>query len=615
VKSQKPGINFGWLFYPDSWFSSVDSYSIIFVKIYKMKIILSVVLTCFIFSQAHAQLTPFELSKDKNYTATYNEVIAYYKMLSRQYPQMKLLYYGTTDIGKPLTLVVLSRDKIFDPALIKKQNKRVLLINNGIHPGEPEGIDASMMLARDLLKKNALPKNVVICFIAVYNIDGCLNRGVSRINQNGPRAYGFRGNYRNLDLNRDFIKADSRNALAFEQILNTWNPEMFLDNHTSDGADYQYVMTLIETQKDKQNPILAEYTSKTFSPELYKRMKASGYEMTPYVESEETSPDSGIVSFLETPRFATGYTAQHNIISYITETHMLKPFDKRVYATYDFMQNLVDIYERDAKLIGALKQKTDEQVKQQRTFALNWEVDLKHYDTLVFKGYTAGYKPSEVSGLPRLYYDRSKPYTKTIKYYDNYNASVTADKPVAYIIPQAWGKIIELFKLNNIAVHQLLHDTTLNLQMYYIADYKTPQRPYEGHYLHSNVKLNPVDMNVKFYSGDYVVYTNQALNRYIVETLEPQGIDSFFAWNFFDSVLGEKEYFSNYVFEDVATDLLKKDPDLKKKLEDEKLKDPKLASSAFAQLNFVYRNSPYFEKTYLRYPVGRLLTDIKLDIK
>ena len=164
-------------------------------------------------------------------------------------------------------------------------------------------------------------------------------------------------------------------------------------------------------------------------------------------------------------------------------------------------------------------------------------------------------------------------------------------------------------------MHQLLHDTTLNLQMYYIADYKTPQRPYEGHYLHSNVKLNPVDMNVKFYSGDYVVYTNQALNRYIVETLEPQGIDSFFAWNFFDSVLGEKEYFSNYVFEDVATDLLKKDPDLKKKLEDEKLKDPKLASSAFAQLNFVYRNSPYFEKTYLRYPVGRLLTDIKLDIK
>jgi hypothetical protein len=333
------------------------------------------------------------------------------------------------------------------------------------------------------------------------------------------------------------------------------------------------------------------------------------------VESEDASPDSGIVSFLETPRFATGYTAQHNIISYITETHMLKPFDKRVYATYDFMQALIDIYTRDAKLIGELKHQADEQVKQQKTFALNWELDKEHYDTLTFKGFTAGYKTSEVSGLSRLYYDRGKPYTKTIKYYDNYKAAVTADKPLAYVIPQAWGKIIELYKLNNVAMQRLTHDTTLSLQMYYIADYKTPPRPFEGHYLHNSVKLNPVDTKVKFYAGDYVVYTNQSLNRYIVETLEPQGVDSFFAWNFFDSVLGEKEGFSSYVFEDVAADLLKKAPELRKKLEDEKLKDPKLANSAGAQLTFVYRNSPYFEKTYLRYPVGRILTATKLDLK
>ncbi len=580
-----------------------------------MKRCLLALLICFVFFQAKAQLTPFELSKDKNYTATYPEIISWYQKLGKQYGQVKIFNYGITDIGKPLTLIVLSKDKVFDPALIKKQNKRVLLINNGIHPGEPEGIDASMMLVRDLLKKNKLPKNVVLCFIAVYNIDGCLNRGVSRINQNGPRAYGFRGNYKNLDLNRDFIKADSKNALAFMQILNTWQPEVFLDNHTSDGADYQYVMTLIETQKDKQNPILAEYTSKTLSPELYKRMAKSGYEMTPYVEEKNATPDSGIVSFLETPRFATGYTAQHNIISYITEAHMLKPFDKRVYATYDFMQNLIDVCQRDEKLIGEVKSKADVQVKNQNTFALNWELDEGKYDTITFKGYTAAYKPSEVSGLSRLYYDRSKPYTKTIKYFDNYKATITADKPMAYVIPQAWQKVIALFQLNKVVMHQLAHDTTLELQMYYIGDYKTATRPYGGHYLHSNTKLNPIEMKVKFYAGDYVVYTNQALNRYIVETLEPQGVDSFFAWNFFDSVLGQKEYFSAYVFEDAAAELLKKDPDLRKKLDDEKAKNPQLASSAAAQLNFVYRNSPYFEKTYLRYPVGRLLTQTKLDLK
>src|SRR5476651_652829 len=334
-----------------------------------MKKSLLILMAVMLVVTARAQLTPFELSKDKNYTATYKEIVSYYNKVSKLYPQMKLYNYGMTDIGKPLTLIVLSKDKVFDPALIQKQNKRVLLINNGIHPGEPEGIDASMMLVRDLLKKDKLPKDVVLCFIAVYKIDGCINRGQSRISQNGPEAYGFRGNYRNLDLNRDFIKADSRNVPAFMQVLNTWKPQVFVDNHTSDGADYQYVMTLIETQKDKQNPLLAQYTSNTLSPELYKRMKKSGYEMTPYVESAQATPDSGIVAFLETPRFATGFAAQHNIICYITETHMLKPFDKRVYATYDFMQALVDINERDARLIGEIKHKADEQVINQKTFA------------------------------------------------------------------------------------------------------------------------------------------------------------------------------------------------------------------------------------------------------
>jgi hypothetical protein len=581
-----------------------------------MKIVFAALIACFVTLSAKAQLTPFELSKDKSYTATYAQVIDYYQKVNKLYPQqMKLINYGTTDVGKPLTLIVLSKDKVFDPAVVKKQNKRVLLINNGIHPGEPEGIDASMMLVRDMLKNNTLPKDVVICLIALYNIDGNLNRGLSRVSQNGPSAYGFRGNYRNLDLNRDFIKADSRNALAFTQILTTWKPEIFLDNHTSDGADYQYVMTLIETQKEKQNPILADYTTKTLTPYLYSKMKKSGYEMIPYGAGEEGLPDSGIVSFLETPRFATGFTAQHNIISYITETHMLKSFDKRVYATYDFMQHLIDINQRDAKLIGELKRKADKQITNQKTFALSWAVDNSKVDTITFKGYEAGYKTSGVSGLPRLFYDRDKPYTKTIKYFNTYKVTATADKPVAYIIPQAWGKVIDLFKLNGVQMKQLAHDTTLNLQMYYITDLKTPTRPFEGHYLHTGVKLNPVDMPVKFYAGDYVAYTNQPINRYIVETLEPQGVDSFFAWNFFDSVLGEKEYFSDYVFEDIAADLLKKDPSIKQKLDDAKAKDPQLAKNAEAQLMFVYRNSPYFEKTFMRYPVGRLLTNIKLDLK
>jgi hypothetical protein len=151
--------------------------------------------------------------------------------------------------------------------------------------------------------------------------------------------------------------------------------------------------------------------------------------------------------------------------------------------------------------------------------------------------------------------------------------------------------------------------------MYYILDYKTSPRPYEGHYIHSNVKLETRKQKVNFYSGDYVLYVNQPQNRYIVETLEPQGVDSFFAWNFFDSVLGQKEHFSAYVFEDEAASLLKNDPELKKQLDAEKKKNPEFAASASAQLNWVYQHSVYYEKTHLRYPVGRLNDTIKLDLK
>jgi hypothetical protein len=566
--------------------------------------------------EAFAQQTPFERSNKKE-TTTYAEAITFYEGLAKAFPQQaKLFTYGSTDFGKPLHLLVLSKKGIFDPSTLRKSNKRIFLVNNGIHPGEPEGIDASMMLARDLLKGNKLPEDVVICIIPVYNIDGSHNRsGTSRANQNGPVAYGFRGNSKNYDLNRDFIKTDSKNSQAFQQIFNTWQPEIFVDTHTSNGADYQYTMTLIPTQKDKLNPILSSYLTKTMVPDLYSQMKGKGYELIPYVNSINETPDAGITGYIESPRYSTGYAALHNTIGFMPETHMLKTFDKRVESTYKLLQTYIDIIVRDAKVIGENKRKADEFTVQQTVFPLDWKLNRSVYDSIDFKGYVGKKKPSEVSGTDRLYYDRNDPYTKKIKYWDQFEPSLTVNKPIAYVIPKAWDRVIELLKLNNVKMQQLTADAKLDLEMYYIGDMKTGTRPYEGHYQHSAVVLNPMIQKVQFYAGDYVVYVNQPNNRYIVETLEPQAIDSFFNWNFFDSVLGQKEGYSSYVFEDTAAELLKKDPELKQKLEAEKLKNPELAKSGRMQLDFVYKNSDYYEKTYMRYPIGRLKQDIKLNLK
>jgi hypothetical protein len=577
-------------------------------------------LACFVLFSlsflAFAQQTPFELS-NKKATATYDEAIDFYSTLAKSYPkQAKLVSYGATDFGKPLHVLVLSKTGLFDPLAVKKSDKRVLLINNGIHPGEPEGIDASMLLARTLLQNNTLPENVVVCIIPVYNIDGSHNRsGTSRANQNGPVAYGFRGNGKNLDLNRDFIKTDSKNSFAFQQIFNTWQPEIFVDTHTSNGADYQYTMTLIPTQKDKLNTVLSSYLTQTLVPDLYSKMKIKGFELVPYVNSINETPDAGITGFIESPRYSTGYAALHNSIGFMPETHMLKSFDKRVESTFLLLQTYVEIVSRDEKIIGENKHKADEFVAQQSEFPLDWKLNRSVYDSIEFKGYTAKYKPSEVSGAERLYYDRNEPFTKKIKQWNKFEPSITVSKPIAYVIPKAWDKVITLLKLNGVKMSQLAEDTKMNLEMYYIADLKTSTRPYEGHYQHSAVKVNAVNQAVQFYAGDYVVYLNQPQNRYIVETLEPQAIDSFFNWNFFDSILGQKEGYSAYVFEDTAAQLLKNNPALKQKLEEEKLKNTDFAKNGSAQLDFVYKNSDYYEKTASRYPVGRLTTNTKLNLK
>jgi hypothetical protein len=562
--------------------------------------------------QSFAQLTPFESSK-KQETATYPQVISFYEQLAKNYPQAKLLSYGQTDFGKPLHLMVLSKDKIFDPQVLKKSNKRVLLINNGIHPGEPEGVDASMMLARDLLKNNKLPDDVVICIIPLYNIGGSYNRSsTSRANQNGPLAYGFRGNSKNYDLNRDFIKTDSKNSQTFQLIFNTWQPEVFVDTHTSNGADYQYTMTLIPTQKDKLNPLLADYLNKTMLPDLYKQMAKKGFELIPYINSVEETPDEGIEGFLETARYSTGYAALHNVIGFMPETHMLKAFDQRVKSTYQLLETYIDIIERDAAIIGANKAKADAAVAAQTAFPLVWKLNKEKTTDLTFKGYAAKYKKSEVSGVDRLYYDRKAPYTKTIKEWNSFEPAVTVNKPIAYIIPKAWDRVVELLRLNNVVVKEFTQDVTLHVETYYLQDFKTASYPYEGHYLHSAVQLKTVQQELAFYAGDYVVYVNQPQNRYIVETLEPQATDSFFNWNFFDAVLGQKEHYSAYVFEDTASALIKDNPSLKESLEKEKRNNPDFAKNPAAQLDFVYKNSAYYEKTHKRYPITRLVKDTNL---
>jgi hypothetical protein len=561
----------------------------------------------FAFHNTNAQQCRFEKTNGLE-SATYSEAIEWYKNLDKSSSKVLVKEMGMSDAGYPLHLVMVSNDGRFDAAQWHKHNKAVILINNGIHPGEPDGIDASMILVRDIVNnKIKLPDNIAIGLIPVYNIGGCLNRNsFSRANQDGPLEYGFRGNAQNLDLNRDFTKSDTREAKSFARIFHLLDPDILIDNHVSDGADYQHTMTMLTTQYDKLGIGLGGWLRENFEPQLYKGMADKNWDMVPYVSFETASPDRGMVMFYDPPRYSSGYAALFQTIGFIPETHMLKPFKQRVLSTYAFSQTVIEKASLNATELIAQRKKERGDVVKERSFPLKWNLDTTKFTFVNFKGYEQAYKPSDATGLNRMYYDRSKPFTKQIKFLNTFKPSNLIDAPVAYIIPQGWHAVIDLLKLNKVQMQPFKNDTLMDVEAYRIDEYKAMPRAYEKHHKNSGVKVSSLNQKIRFLKGDYIIWLNQPANRYLVEMLEPTGDDSFFAWNFFDGILQQKEGYSDYRWDDLAAEVLKKDPALKSKLEEKKKGDEKFAANGSAQLDFIYKNSPYYEPGHNRYPVYRL---------
>lgn len=543
-------------------------------------------------------LAPYEKGNG-NQTVTYKEMVDFYAELDEKFETVTVEEFGQDDNGEPIRVVVFENKK--------GKSKETILINNGIHPGEPDGIDATMMLFRDLASGEISSKNIRVAAIQAYNISGMLRRGkFSRANQNGPEEYGFRGNARNYDLNRDFIKSDTENTKSFHQIFHHYKPVYFIDNHVSNGADYQYLFTYISTNKERTGRVLGDYFHNVMQPQILKRVEKKGILATPYVNVHGDSPDNGFPAFMDSPRYATGYTTLFNIPGTVAETHMLKKYSDRVHATYIYMVNSLNFLNSN---FSELRKKVEENKSLYRTgnlYPLKWKIDSSQFKMLDFKGFEAGNKTSRISGKPRLYYDRNKPFVKKVKYFDSYKAEKWVKIPSYYVVSQSERKTIDILKINQIEMKPLVKDTAISVQVYKISDFKTTKNPYEGHYYHYDIRVESHVEKINFRKGDYLINTSQDGVKFLLETLEPEATDSFFAWNFFDGIFGQKEYFSDYVFEDTAADLLATDSDLKERFEDKKASDAQFSANAEAQLEWLYRNSPYYEGTVNRYPIFRI---------
>jgi hypothetical protein len=559
-------------------------------------------------------ITP-SLRYDENHSLTWEEAISFYSGLDSAYPEATLIEMGMTDAGRPLHLFIISGDGEFEPEAIRRKGKTIVLINNGIHPGEPEGIDASARFAADLLANRGEMKkylrNTVVAIIPVYNIGGALTRSQYwRINQNGPDEKGARRNTRFLDLNRDFVKQDSRDARAFAAIYSYLDPDVFLDTHTTNGSDHQFTVTLIATQPEKMHPAMQEFFRGKMLPELYDRMKsAHKNEMVPYVQYTERGEIKAIIGFEEYAYYSTGYSALFNSFGFMTETLVYKPYPERVEGTRQFIAELVRYTSLNHKEILRLRAEANSLTLNAREYVLDWEQDSTRWDLIGYHGYTYEETVTPITGRKTGFYNHEKPYTDTIRYHNYFIPSVTVTAPEAYILPFAWEEVIDRLQANGVVMHQLQHDTTINVESYYIESYEPARRATQGHFFNSNIKLRKVSQEIDYLKGDYLIPLNQRANKYIVTMLEPQSESGFLAWNFFDSFLEGQDWYSVWGFESHLKELLDHDPVLKAAFDKARSEDERMAADPVVQLQWLYQNTPVseLEKRTRLYPVGRIM--------
>jgi hypothetical protein len=556
--------------------------------------------------------TPFERGNG-NQTTTWPACIEFHQRLAQAFGGwLRFEEAGRSDGGLPIHVGVFSADGVFDPEQVRRAGRPVFFNNNGIHPGEPEGIDACMALVRDLcldpVRRAALGRTVLV-YIPVYNVDGALNRGdTSRVNQNGPEAFGFRGNSRHLDLNRDFVKADSLNARTFARVFTRWDPDVMVDTHTSNGADYQHVVTLIATQPDKLGGRAGRHLRDEMLPALYADMAARGFPMCPYVNPVQQVPEDGIADFLDTPRFSTGYAALHHTIGFMPETHMLKPFAARYHGTRALVDSALAHTVAHGEAIRAARAADRAAVRAGAPVALDWALDAQQHRPFRFSGYRARFEPSRLGAYQRLRYDRSAPFEQDIAWFDRYRPTAHAVPPCAYLLPQAWHEVADRLLSHALPLQRAVHSATVAAEAYRITRFEKRPLPFEGRHLHDVLEVALAPMQATIVQGDWLLPLGGPHDRFAVEVLEPLGIDSFFRWAFFDSVLDKKETFSDYVFEDEAEQLLADEPGLRKGFEAWLAAHPALASDPQAVLGFIFLHSRrHAEPAWRHCPVLRLL--------
>jgi len=560
------------------------------------------------------QLTTIAEQSAFTRTGRYDEVERLCVAYAARWPgRLRCTEFGRSPEGRPMLALVASADSVMDPRTARERNRPVLLMQGGIHAGEIDGKDAGFLALRELLDGSAAPgalERVTVVFVPVYNVDGHERFGRwNRPNQRGPEEMGWRTTAQNLNLNRDYTKAEAPETRAMLGLLDAWDPILYVDMHVTDGAQFQPDIS-IKVEPCRAWDLDLGRTGCALQDAVLADLVRQGFMAVPFYPEflREDEPESGFADAVAEARYSLGYWPARNRFAAQVETHSWKSYARRVAATRASILSMVGLAARDgtAWLVEARAADARASRLAGQRVALSYRT-TDAARTIDFPGYAYVREQSSVSGRPWIRYDATAPQVWHVPYRYEVVPDLEVVAPArGYIVPAAYAAWMS----QRLEAQGIRFEVTTAPQaglavQAYRADSAEPEKEsFEG-----RVRLEVAgtwrDETRDIPAGSLHVPIAQPAARLAMSLLEPQAPDSYVSWGYFDTAFESKEYMEGYVTEAVARDMLASDPQLRSEFERRLREDPGFAADPAARLEFFQRRHPSWDERYRLYPVYR----------
>jgi hypothetical protein len=550
-------------------------------------------------------------------TGRYDEVIRLCSGFQHAWPKaVRCFEYGRTPEGRPMLALAVSRTGALDAAQARRRGLPVLLVQGGIHAGEIDGKDAGFLALRQALENQAAPgalDKLVLLFVPVFNVDGHERFGRwNRPNQRGPEAMGWRTTAQNLNLNRDYVKADAPEMQAMLALVNDWDPLAYIDLHVTDGAKFEHDVSIQVEPLHAGDPALQQAGLQLRDGVMADLARQGSLPLAVYpsfITSDD--PASGIADGVSTPRFSTGYFQLRNRFGMLVETHSWKDYPTRVRITRNTIVSLLGQVSQHGGAWLQLAHQADRRSAQLAgaTVPLDYAASDK-IRIIDFRGYAYTRTPSDISGALMTRYDESRPQVWKMPVHYDVQPSISATAPLAgYLVPAAHADWVGRKLRQHGIEFRRLPDARAAFAVQAFRATKTAfaAQSLEGHQRLVATGQWQADAR-DIAAGSLFVPIAQSKARLVMALLEPTAPDSLAAWGEFNNAFEQKEYMEDYVAEDVARQQLAADPALAAAFAARLRDDAGFAGDPQARLQFFARRHASWDERYNLYPVLR--TDV-----